>query len=83
MKAVSFLPVYWEFNTVIFCIIYTRVYIYIYIYIYENVFITLIIDINNIICSRNDQVGVEILWLIKDGLVYLNKFVISVNLFTE
>lgn len=56
MKAVSFLPVYWEFNTVIFCIIYTRV----YIYIYENVFITLIIDINNIICSRNDQVGVEI-----------------------
>lgn len=54
-----------------------------YIYIYENVFITLIIGINNIICSRNDQVGVEILWLIKNGLVYLNKFVISVNLFSE
>lgn len=48
-----------------------------YIYIYENVFITLIIGINNIICSRNDQVGVEILWLIKDGLVYLNEFVIQ------
>lgn len=49
------------------------------LYVYMNVFIKLILDINNIPYNKHVHVGCgETLWVIKGGWVYLiNKFVTS------